>query len=131
MSFIAFITPKGINQTKKKLDRYARSIKAKKIRMLRDLGQQVVGVSREDYLSGPRPTKLGVVSGDLRRSVQDRVKGDNLVEVGTNLEYGRKWELGEGRPARPFLAPALKDSKGELIEILKEYMKRAKKEAFA
>ncbi len=58
-----------------------------------------VGRSKKDYLSGPRPDRLGVVSGRLRSSMSGSVEGPdengNLeVIVGTNVKYGPIWELG-------------------------------------
>lgn len=131
MSMIAIITTKGIDETAKKIKKYARLLETRSKRILEDMGMAVSAVSVRDYLTGPRPSRLGRVSGDLARSVlTPRVTG-NVVEIGTNLPYGATWEYGIGRPARPFLSPALKDSRGEIIEILKEHVARAKKEAFA
>jgi len=55
------------------------------------------GTSKENYLTGPRPQKLGVVSGRLRTSVKGRakIKGKNVIgELGTNVEYAPQHELG-------------------------------------
>jgi phage gpG-like protein len=49
------------------------------------------------YLSGPRPGKLGVVSGRLRGSIATSIREDStsfIGTVGTNLIYGRYHELG-------------------------------------
>jgi len=110
--------------------------------------------SQEKYLSGPRPEKLGVVSGRLRRSIATRVdvSGSRVTAlVGTNVVYGRIHELGfRGRVlmsqrlrghsmvraggrnmrmrARPFLAPAIADhaeeTKQMVAKSLKEYVVR-------
>jgi len=101
-------------------------------------GRLVQGTARRDYLSGPRPSKLGRATGTLARSVVvDRAGLPNYVDVGTPLPYGAVHEFGatirakgEGRmvwgtgvngqpplrsarevtiPARPFIGPALED----------------------
>lgn len=90
---------------------------------------------KADYLTGPRPQRLGVVTGTLRRSinVQSLDTEDQIAaSVGTNVWYGRLWELGFTRHGgrttksprsggsvrtltnipvlpRPFLQPALAD----------------------
>lgn len=87
------------------------------------------------YLRGPRPAHLGVRTGTLLRSINVKL-ADTGAEisgsVGTNVWYGRLWELGFDRqvgrsvrsgrsggsvttagtvhvPPRPFLQPALAD----------------------
>ncbi|MBX4215810.1 hypothetical protein KW797_02595 [Candidatus Parcubacteria bacterium] len=64
---------------------------------VRDFALDAVARSKKDYLSGPRPERLGVVSGRLRSSITQDVKeeGEDLeASVGTNVVYGRGWELG-------------------------------------
>jgi len=66
--------------------------------------------SKMEYLSGPRPDKLGVVTGRLRNSIKNRVfvRGRHHVgELGTNVNYAKKHEEGIGIKARPFLQPSL------------------------
>lgn len=67
-------------------------------RMLTDTGEHVVGVSRESYLSGPRPERLGRKSGQLASRTTYRVDA-NEVSIGNNLPYGRLWEEGGTIPA--------------------------------
>ena len=60
--------------------------------------EMTVGRSVEHYLSGPRPRRLGVRSGRLRRSIRrlpTKVRG-NAVEsaIGTNVEYAGAHERG-------------------------------------
>jgi len=53
--------------------------------------------SQKDYLSGPRPDKLGAVSNRLRSSIATDVRpGDKeiYVDIGTNVSYGRVHEYG-------------------------------------
>lgn len=60
-------------------------------------GLDAVARAKKDYLSGPRPDKLGVVTGRLRSSVAGRVNRDGPdveVEIGTNVEYAAVHELG-------------------------------------
>lgn len=80
---------------------------------------QAVKVSKQDYLTGPRPEKLGVITGTLRRSIRQetKVSGHTIQgTIGTNTSYGAKHELGLGVPKRPFLRPPLENN----IELLQK-----------
>lgn len=64
---------------------------------VRDFALDAVARAKKDYLSGPRPQHLGVISGRLRSSITSDVQeeGDEyLASVGTNVKYARGWELG-------------------------------------
>jgi phage gpG-like protein len=53
--------------------------------------------SKKEFLSGPRPSKLGVVTGRLRSGVNSRVTRDgaNIEAVlGNRVKYAARWELG-------------------------------------
>ena len=83
--------------------------------------------SKAHYLHGPRPQKLGVVSGRLSSSLTTNVntQGNEIIgKIGTNVWYGRLWEMGNPRvkryPQRPFLRPAIDDKKAEVFRHLKE-----------
>lgn len=59
--------------------------------------QYTVGVSQRNYLRGPRPERLGVVTGRLLQSITSRVdaQSDRIVgAVGTNVPYGAFHEFG-------------------------------------
>ncbi len=63
----------------------------------REFGADAEGRSKRNYLSGPRPWNLGVVSNRLRSSVTHDVqeKEDDIeIALGTNVVYGRVWEFG-------------------------------------
>jgi phage gpG-like protein len=52
---------------------------------------------KKDYLSGPRPERLGVRTGRLRSSIAARVSvqgQDIVIQVGTNVEYAATHEFG-------------------------------------
>lgn len=128
------------------------SVLARVVPMLELMGQEVLTRTTEDYLSGPRPKKLGRVSGDLARSINYKIKGNRVV-VGTNLPYGRIHEYGgriearnspflvfkvNGRwaskksvriPERPYLRPGLKDSTKPALTIVSREIDKALKEA--
>jgi phage gpG-like protein len=82
------------------------------------LGAEVQRDVKDGYLKGPRPERLGRVTGNLSRSVNLASTGSNettaRATVGTNSIYGAAWELGHVKnwgghieAARPFLMPAL------------------------
>lgn len=76
-------------------------------------------ISKQEFLSGPRPDKLGVRTGTLRRSVKGTIQTGNpihgILSAGP-LPYAAIHEFGgrTGRGhrvtmrARPYLRPALK-----------------------
>ena len=67
-------------------------------------------------------TALGAVdTGNLRRSIEHGVEGNDTAYVGTNVEYGKYVEYGTSRmKPRPFLKQALTnhlDEYKKLIEV--------------
>ncbi len=65
--------------------------------------QQITDDSRKNYLTGPRPGKLGVITGRLRSSIGHLVEkvgseGSNIFAQGVvfaqNVKYARIHELG-------------------------------------
>ena len=88
---------------------------------------------RENYLSGPRPEKLGVVTGRLRSSIVFNVEDaeEIMIRFGSNVEYAAIHEFsGNAGPghkvyikARPYMRPGIMDKlpqfKTDLAEILK------------
>ena len=61
------------------MKRFQDNLEQKISGLLALIGEQIVGESREAYLSGPRPSKLGRISGDLARSVFYQVDGGSKV----------------------------------------------------
>ncbi|HYF53118.1 MAG TPA: hypothetical protein VEA41_02540 [Salinarimonas sp.] len=93
MSLVFAVQAKGLEGLPNKLRKFRIGIIARQSVMLKLAGQEVVGRSREDYLRGPRPGKLGRVSGDLARSTQFRISGDRVI-IGSNLPYAKPHEKG-------------------------------------
>jgi HK97 gp10 family phage protein len=95
-------------------------------------GMLVVAHSQKTYLTGPRPEKLGVITGRLRRSIHTRIAeegGHKLrLEIGTRVSYARRHEEGIGRmPERPFLRPAIRDKQSKVVKMVLEGMMEAYK----
>jgi hypothetical protein len=64
---------------------------------LKDALLQAVGVIQMEYLQGPRPAKLGEITGRLRNSINSDVFVSNkgvVGRIGTNLSYGAFHEFG-------------------------------------
>lgn len=80
--------------------------------------------SKKDYLSGPRPDKLGVVTGILRNSVRAKAypDGNNIIgEIGSNVVYARAHEEGykpRNLKARPFLSTAINDNIKKIEQLI-------------
>lgn len=79
-------------------------------------------ISKEDYLSGPRPQKLGVVTHRLRSSIDySSFRSPPYIEFGTDVEYGPAHEFGRPEvnlPARPFIRPAAEEAFRDVPEDL-------------
>jgi phage gpG-like protein len=155
LSFAIVIAVKGLDKMPEKLRKVRIGIIARTKMMLEQIGEEIVSRSTEDYLSGPRPKKLGRISGDLARSVGYKVRGNRVV-IGSNLRYARIHELGgdikpkgsglltfrlpNGQwistdkvtiPDRPFLRPALRDSRAGARRIIARLANEAIREAMA
>jgi phage gpG-like protein len=153
--FVIAIKAKGLEKLPERLKRFRIGIIARQTRMLQLAGEAVRAKSVEHYLSGPRPEKLGRVSGDLAKSVGYRVSGNRVV-IGSNLTYARIHEFGgvivpkrakrlvfrllDGSwrsalrvviPERPFLRPALQDAKPEVRSIIQRLANEALREVMA
>lgn len=60
-------------------------------------GRYIVSKSLQDYLSGPRPSVLGMVTGTLKKSISQEVTSNSkelTLKVGTNVPYARYHEEG-------------------------------------
>jgi phage gpG-like protein len=74
------------------------------VKTVKKLGFELQAHVQKDYLTGPRPAKLGVVTNRLRASITPNggdsrsrfvdTGGDISYYVGTNVSYGALWEYG-------------------------------------
>lgn len=100
---------KGLEQFTREADRLAdlkKRMPLKIERIANRFALRVVRTSKEKYLSGPRPEKLGVGTGHLRSSIRAVVeRKDNSVDirVGTDVPYARIHEEGGKTPAHLIL----------------------------
>ena len=137
---------------KKKLN--ARDLKQFVVPALRDGMEEAVSISQTQYLTGPRPGKLGVITGRLRSTItyaDPKVWGPTVkTKFGTNVIYGRIHELGGiirpktkkylkfktktgwvmtkkvRMPRRPFLYPALKQALPSIKRLIRKYIKQGR-----
>ena len=119
-------------------------------RTLNRVGLDVQTIATTKHMRGPRPAKLGQITGDLRRSIRvDRGHSPRFVEVGSDLvyapvhEFGAKinakgggfltFKLRDGTfrkvrsvtiPARPYLQPALDEASKRGADILFQEISR-------
>jgi hypothetical protein len=73
---------------------------------------------------------LGVVSGNLRQSLQPSVRAKaGVASFGTSMFYGADWELGQvkGKGKRPWLSKGTTEyvESGEFVRIFKEELLKA------
>ena len=88
------------------------------LRALSKAAMIVVGDIQANRLRGQ---VLNVRSGRLIGSITHEAKltpTGAVAKVGTNVWYGRMWELGEGVPAREFIRPSIKAKQSRVREII-------------
>jgi hypothetical protein len=73
---------------------------------------------------------LGVVSGNLRQSLQPSVRASKgVASFGTSMDYGADWELGrvKGKAKRPWLSKGTAEfvESGEFLRLFKEELLKA------
>lgn len=113
----------GTEAVMRKLTGIGRRLKGENIKAMRKAVIHVTNVSKQSYLSGPRPEKLDALSGRLRSSITHKVSGsgsDLVGTVGTNVIYAHRHEEPKPEdtmPPRPFLKPALIESREFIIEL--------------
>lgn len=99
--FKIVIKTTGVTGLPKKVRKFHMRLIERVPAMLALIAQEITAIARNDYLSGPRSkTRLGVISGDLRRSIEKgkpgniyRLSGNTLV-MGSNLPYAAAHEYG-------------------------------------
>jgi hypothetical protein len=118
-------------QFEKKLKRWMQKFPDLVIDAVESVAQKnVIPYIQSEYLSGPRPTRLGVVSGTLRRRIAHKTdRSKRMVQIGTNVtskggfSYPRYWERGAKRP-RPFLAPGVHDQRLRVAQAIVDAVTR-------
>lgn len=89
--------PRNLSLAIKGLESFTPRILDAAARGLKDGLLHAAGVAQRNYLSGPRPTVLGVVSGRLRGSIDVAVENDGIQvrgRIGSNVPYAARHEFG-------------------------------------
>lgn len=65
-----------------------------------------------------------VDTGRLKGSITHQLNGNDAVQIGTNVEYGKWVEAGSSRRPHPtpFLKPALESNEGNIAKTFKTVM---------
>ena len=86
----------SMEQWQRKVDRWRSGLNDAAYGALRRGAMRVVATSQRKYLTGPRPLRLGVMTGRLRRSVHYRMSRIPApkAKVGTNVKYAKIHEYG-------------------------------------
>lgn len=80
-----------------KLNAVPAAMRAGLLRSMRRGLEMIRTMSQREYLSGPRPSRLGVVTTRLRNSIATDVRDDGADitgRIGTNVAYGAYHEFG-------------------------------------
>lgn len=103
------------------------------IQEMNQTAQRLILRAKQDYLSGPRPEILDVVTGRLRSSIYGRVRESGktvTIAFGTDVPYAPIHEFGgrtrNGRmPRRPFLQPSVDEEKADFLDRVENILARA------
>ena len=141
----------SMEQFQRKIENWKKGQPGKVKIALNRAADLVIKQSQRQYLTGPRPERLGVVTGRLRRSINKRVTvtGSRIkAEIGTNVKYAPVHEFGTTIraknakylrfkigdqwvskkevkiPARPFLSTAVKDMRLRVLQMISQEMMR-------
>lgn len=134
---ISLDASKNFFKTSAKFRKLKEQIPVEILRVSNAFGNLIVRTSKLEYLTGPRPEKLGVVTGFLRSSIRfkvDQSGNTTTIQEGTNAVYARIHEEGgtisktsrKGKSftafyrKRSFLSPSVKQN----IPYLKENLSR-------
>lgn len=114
----------GISKAANSFKAMRLQLRAKIYQSLLDFGNTAVASMKKDFMSGPRPTKIGVGTGRLRSSIRFKAVSkddDMMLTFGTDVPYAAIHEYGGRtrphviRPRRkPFLA-YIKDGKWNYV----------------
>ena len=134
MSDFIKVDDSQIKELQKRLARWVKVAPEEVKKVLTLGGEMVRREAQERHLNGPKMPRgvgdpmnatLGRRSSRLFQSIALRVMatkdGKFSAQVGTNVSYGRKHELGrEGMPERPFLRPSLLKMRPRIFERIQE-----------
>ncbi len=83
------------------------------------------------HVSGPRPRRLDVVSGELGASfATDAGNLPDSIRVGTPIFWAELWEVGKGRrTAKPFAQPALEIALKRIPDFFVDELEKARDRA--
>lgn len=85
-----------------------------------------VGILAEGHVIGYMTKEHIVDTGRLRNSITHSVTGDNNVEIGTNVSYGKYVHNGTSRvEARPFLTQPISEHMDEYLEIMRSELQNS------
>ena len=111
---IKVIGKEKIKKAKDSLKQVKVNIPREIINIMNEFGDRVVKTSSKDYLSGPRPEKLGVITNRLKSSIRFTpakiIANKIAITVGTDVPYARRHEFGINIKKRSFLKPAVTDN---------------------
>ena len=114
-----------LEQLKVKMERWTREMPRALLKALKKGGSIVVADIQANRLRGQ---VLNVRTGTLIGSItskQSATPRGAMLQVGTNVWYGRMWELGEGVPERPFIRPSIKAKQPRVMQIILDEMMRS------
>jgi len=129
MSDGIYVSREELDKLKTAFREYSREMETKIDRALMRAGAKVEAQAKKlfkgrDEVSVPSEPPR-VQTGRLRGSITHRLTGEltkPVVEIGTNVTYGKWLELGSSRTKikHPFMYPALALKRDEVYKIIKE-----------
>lgn len=110
---------------KVKISDHSREVKVAKDMAVRaaleEIGMLAEGYAKIHLEQAPRR----IDTGRLRNSITHRLRGDDAVEIGTAVEYGKYVEFGTSKmQANPFLRSAANEHMPEYRAVVKEHLRK-------
>lgn len=78
-----------------------------------------------NFVTGEAKKIVPVDTGNLRSSLDNKMKGNDTVQIGTDVEYSTDVEFGTSKQrAQPYLLPAYEMNKEEIKNMMRKHVAR-------
>lgn len=97
-------------------DKFYKLLDEAKADILKDVG---------NFVTSEAKIMVPVDTGKLRGSLNNKMRGSDTVQIGTDVEYSTDVEFGTSRQmAQPYLLPAYEMNKEEIKNMMRKHVAR-------
>lgn len=97
-------------------DKFYKLLDEAKADILKDVG---------NFVTSEAKIMVPVDTGKLRGSLNNKMKGNDTVQIGTDVEYSTDVEFGTSKQrAQPYLLPAYEMNKEEIKNMMRKHVAR-------